>query len=242
MERRPAAVLIPVVHRRARGDPAVHRADQRAPLACRADRLSRRPHRSGGRWARKQAALREAEEEIGLDPKFVETLCLGPDYLTGSGYHVAPGDRHRPAGLSPETQSGGGGRRFRGAALLPHGSRQPPHGQPRVAGRDAQLLRDAVPRTGTSGGSPPASCASSTSGSMPRRPRRSGEAVASRLGLAEGARHAGRPRRARRREGRDADRRRGGARRAARAESDRRRPRHRVCAGRSDRARAKPPG
>ena len=36
------------------------------------------------------AALREAEEEIGLAPGFVETLCLGPDYLTGSGYHVAP--------------------------------------------------------------------------------------------------------------------------------------------------------
>jgi len=34
--------------------------------------------------------LREAEEEIGLTADYVETLCLAPDYLTGSGYHVAP--------------------------------------------------------------------------------------------------------------------------------------------------------
>ena len=33
--------------------------------------------------------MREAGEEIGLDPKFIETLGRGPDYLTGSGYHVA---------------------------------------------------------------------------------------------------------------------------------------------------------
>jgi 8-oxo-dGTP pyrophosphatase MutT (NUDIX family) len=36
------------------------------------------------------AALREAEEEIGLDPRFVETLGVLPTYLTGSGYRVAP--------------------------------------------------------------------------------------------------------------------------------------------------------
>ena len=36
-----------------------------------------------------EAALREAGEEIGLDPEFVETVGRAPDYLTGSGYHVA---------------------------------------------------------------------------------------------------------------------------------------------------------
>ena len=34
--------------------------------------------------------MREAEEEIGLRPQFVEMLCRAPDYLTGSGYHVTP--------------------------------------------------------------------------------------------------------------------------------------------------------
>ncbi|WP_417768334.1 CoA pyrophosphatase [Stappia sp.] len=36
------------------------------------------------------AALREAEEEIGLDPHLVEPLGVLPTYLTGSGYRVAP--------------------------------------------------------------------------------------------------------------------------------------------------------
>jgi 8-oxo-dGTP pyrophosphatase MutT (NUDIX family) len=36
-----------------------------------------------------EAALREADEEIGLKPEFIETVGRGPDYLTGSGYHVA---------------------------------------------------------------------------------------------------------------------------------------------------------
>nr|WP_244501867.1 CoA pyrophosphatase [Stappia sp. ES.058] len=36
------------------------------------------------------AALREAEEEIGLSPGFVRPAGILPTYLTGSGYRVAP--------------------------------------------------------------------------------------------------------------------------------------------------------
>ncbi len=36
------------------------------------------------------AALREAQEEIALDPALVEVLGRLPDYLTGSGYRIAP--------------------------------------------------------------------------------------------------------------------------------------------------------
>lgn len=36
------------------------------------------------------AALREAEEEIGLDPARVEILGRLPDYLTGTGYRIKP--------------------------------------------------------------------------------------------------------------------------------------------------------
>ncbi|MGB8818400.1 MAG: CoA pyrophosphatase [Rhizobiaceae bacterium] len=36
------------------------------------------------------AALREAHEEIGLDPGHVEILGRLPDYLTGSGYRIKP--------------------------------------------------------------------------------------------------------------------------------------------------------
>jgi 8-oxo-dGTP pyrophosphatase MutT (NUDIX family) len=36
------------------------------------------------------AALREAQEEIGLDPANVEVLGRLPDYLTGTGYRIKP--------------------------------------------------------------------------------------------------------------------------------------------------------
>ncbi len=36
------------------------------------------------------AALRETEEEIGLDRGFIEVIGRLPDYATGSGYRVAP--------------------------------------------------------------------------------------------------------------------------------------------------------
>lgn len=36
------------------------------------------------------AALREAQEEVGLDPAHVETLGRLPDYLTGSGFRITP--------------------------------------------------------------------------------------------------------------------------------------------------------
>jgi len=36
------------------------------------------------------AALREAHEEIGLDPAAVEILGRLDDYITGTGFHIAP--------------------------------------------------------------------------------------------------------------------------------------------------------
>ena len=89
IERRPAAVLVPVVQR-----------EPEATLLLTERTSGMRSHGGqiafpGGRIdpedaGPEAAALREAEEEIGLTADFVETLCLGPDYLTGSGYHVAP--------------------------------------------------------------------------------------------------------------------------------------------------------
>lgn len=89
MERRPAAVLVPIIHR-----------EPEATLLLTQRTSGLRAHGGqiafpGGRIdpedaGPEAAALREAEEEIGLSADYVETLCLGPDYLTGSGYHVAP--------------------------------------------------------------------------------------------------------------------------------------------------------
>jgi 8-oxo-dGTP pyrophosphatase MutT (NUDIX family) len=36
------------------------------------------------------AAMREAQEEIGLDPKHVEPLGILPDYLTSTGFRIKP--------------------------------------------------------------------------------------------------------------------------------------------------------
>ena len=89
IERRPAAVLIPVVDR-----------EPEATLLFTERNRSLRSHPGeiafpGGRidpqdGDAQTAALREAEEEIGLGREFVEVLSVGPDYLTGSGYRVAP--------------------------------------------------------------------------------------------------------------------------------------------------------
>ena len=37
-----------------------------------------------------QAAVREAQEEVGLDPAFVRPLALGERYVTGTGFRIAP--------------------------------------------------------------------------------------------------------------------------------------------------------
>ena len=37
-----------------------------------------------------QAALREAEEEVGLDPRFVRPVGLGDAYETGTGFRITP--------------------------------------------------------------------------------------------------------------------------------------------------------
>lgn len=53
-----------------------------------------------------EAALREAEEEIGLPPAQVEPLGTLPPYLTGSGYRVVPvvGVVHQVADYHPNPE------------------------------------------------------------------------------------------------------------------------------------------
>jgi 8-oxo-dGTP pyrophosphatase MutT (NUDIX family) len=89
MERSAAAVLVPVVGREP--EATLLLTERTSGLRAHAGQIAF----PGGRIdpddaGPEAAALREAEEEIGLDRRFVETLCLGPDYLTGSGYHVVP--------------------------------------------------------------------------------------------------------------------------------------------------------
>jgi 8-oxo-dGTP pyrophosphatase MutT (NUDIX family) len=86
---RPAAVLVPIV---------LHQAAPTVLLTQRTGHL--REHSGqvafpGGRFepsdgSPTRTALREAEEEIGLEPSRVEILGSLPDYLTGTGFRVTP--------------------------------------------------------------------------------------------------------------------------------------------------------
>ncbi len=84
----PAAVLVPFLTGTAPG----------VLLTCRAAHLSKHPGQvsfPGGRIDpgdvdAEAAALREAREEIGLDPARVEVTGRLGDYLTGTGYRITP--------------------------------------------------------------------------------------------------------------------------------------------------------
>ncbi len=86
---RPAAVLIPIVERRdglmlvltKRREQMRSHAGQVAFPGGKIDPEDASPE---------AAALREAQEEIGLDPAHAEVLGRMPDYYTGSGYCIAP--------------------------------------------------------------------------------------------------------------------------------------------------------
>lgn len=85
---RPAAVLVPIVW---------HAAGPGILLTRRAERLSAHPGQvafPGGRLepgeTPEAAALREAAEEVGLDPRLPRIAGHLPDHLTGTGFRVTP--------------------------------------------------------------------------------------------------------------------------------------------------------
>jgi 8-oxo-dGTP pyrophosphatase MutT (NUDIX family) len=91
---RPAAVLIPLVlHEKENAEDTPTLLFTR-----RTDHLHHHPGQisfpGGGMETEdaspEAAALREAKEEIGLDPARVELIGRLPDYLTGTGFHVTP--------------------------------------------------------------------------------------------------------------------------------------------------------
>jgi 8-oxo-dGTP pyrophosphatase MutT (NUDIX family) len=85
----PAAVLIPIVERE---------SGLTVLLTQRATQLRNHPGQisfPGGRLEAqdegpRQAALREAREEIGLEPSFVDVLGYLPDHIVISGFRVTP--------------------------------------------------------------------------------------------------------------------------------------------------------
>jgi 8-oxo-dGTP pyrophosphatase MutT (NUDIX family) len=88
IERRRAAVLVPVVARE--GEATVLLTQRAEHLAAHPGQVAFPGGKIDAGETAEQAALREAEEEIGLEPRFVEVIGRGPDYLTGSGFRIAP--------------------------------------------------------------------------------------------------------------------------------------------------------
>lgn len=84
----PAAVLVPIV---LRAEPTMLLTQRTAHLRDHGGQISF----PGGRCEPDDAsaevtALREAEEEVGLDPACVEILGRLPQYLTGTGFTITP--------------------------------------------------------------------------------------------------------------------------------------------------------
>ena len=93
----PAAVLVPVVFGE---NPGILLTKRTAHLTAHAGQVSF----PGGRIdpedsGPEAAALREAREEIGLDPASVEVLGRMADHVTGTGYRITPVLGIVPAGL-----------------------------------------------------------------------------------------------------------------------------------------------
>src|SRR6516225_8015178 len=84
---KPAAVLIPVVDRSA---PTVILTQRTTDLPNHASQIAFPGGKIDGEETPAEAALREAEEEIGLAPGLVEPLGYLDLYLTFSGFRIVP--------------------------------------------------------------------------------------------------------------------------------------------------------
>ena len=87
-----AAVLVPIVMRGPQGsDPHLLLTQRTHHLSSHAGQIAF----PGGKVDDEDAsiehtALREAEEEVGLAPSFVEVLGTLPSYVTGTSFHITP--------------------------------------------------------------------------------------------------------------------------------------------------------
>ncbi len=82
-----AAVLVPII---LRAEPAILLTVRSATLSSHAGQVCFPGGRMEFGETAEQAALREAAEEVGLDPRLPSLLGILPEHRTGTGYHVTP--------------------------------------------------------------------------------------------------------------------------------------------------------
>jgi 8-oxo-dGTP pyrophosphatase MutT (NUDIX family) len=85
---KPAAVLVPLVMDTAR--PSILLTRRAAHLSAHAGQVSFPGGRIEPGETPEQAALREAAEEVGLDPGWPELAGRMPPHRTGTGYEITP--------------------------------------------------------------------------------------------------------------------------------------------------------
>ena len=84
---KPAAVLVPIVLRE---EPMVLLTQRHAGLSKHAGQIAFPGGRIDENETPMQAAVREANEEVGLEPTYVQVLGYLPSYLTVTVYQVVP--------------------------------------------------------------------------------------------------------------------------------------------------------
>lgn len=84
---RPAAVLVPIL---LRPEPTVLLTLRASHLSSHAGQVSFPGGRIEPGETPEDAALREAEEEVGLDPAAARLIGRLPEHLTGTGYRITP--------------------------------------------------------------------------------------------------------------------------------------------------------
>ncbi len=82
-----AAVLVPII---LRAEPAILLTLRSATLSSHPGQVSFPGGRMEPGETPEQAAIREAAEEVGLDPRLPSLLGVLPEHRTGTGYHVIP--------------------------------------------------------------------------------------------------------------------------------------------------------
>ena len=84
---RPAAVLVPIV---LHPQPTILLTLRAAKMSAHAGQVSFPGGRIEAGETPEAAAVREAAEEVGLDPRLPELLGRLPEHQTGTGFHITP--------------------------------------------------------------------------------------------------------------------------------------------------------